>query len=229
VLDHVTIRASDRAASERFYETVLATLGIEKTHACAEFAEWDDFSVAAASADRPATRRLHIGFAAPSRTHVDDFWRTGTAAGYRDDGAPGARPQYSQDYYGSFLLDPDANSAEAVHHGSVRANGIVDHLWIRVADLAASRRFYERIAPHAGLRMGRDTPQRVSFASDGGVFSLLPGEPTEHVQLAFGARDQESVDAFQAAALAAGYESSGGVLDPSGFIVELIAPGRAPG
>ena len=78
----MTIRASDRAASERFYETVLATLGIEKTNANAEFAEWDDFSVAAASADRPATRRLHIGFAAPSRTHVDEFWRTGTAAGY---------------------------------------------------------------------------------------------------------------------------------------------------
>jgi catechol 2,3-dioxygenase-like lactoylglutathione lyase family enzyme len=218
VLDHVTIRASDRDASERFYETVLATLGIAKTHAEADFAQWKDFSVAAASAARPATRRLHIGFAAPSRAHVDGFWRAGTAAGYRDDGAPGPRPQYTEDYYGSFLLDPDGNSAEAVDHGSVRTNGIVDHLWIRVADLAASRRFYETIAPHAGLRMVRDTPERVHFASDGGVFSLLPGEPTEHVELA-----------FRAVALAAGHESSGAALDPSGFTVELVAPGRAPG
>jgi catechol 2,3-dioxygenase-like lactoylglutathione lyase family enzyme len=31
VFDHVTIRASDRAASERFYELVLSTLAIEKT------------------------------------------------------------------------------------------------------------------------------------------------------------------------------------------------------
>ena len=66
--------------------------------------------------------------------------------------------------------------------------------------------------------MVRDTPERVHFASDGGVFSLLPGEPTEHVQLA-----------FHAAAVATGYESSAGVLDPSGFTVELVAPGRAPG
>jgi catechol 2,3-dioxygenase-like lactoylglutathione lyase family enzyme len=244
VLDHVTIRASDRDASERFYEAVLATLGIAKTHAEADFTEWNDFSVAAANAARPATRRLHIGFAAPSRAHVDEFWRAGTAAGYRDDGAPGPRPQYTEDYYGSFLLDPDGNSAEAVHHGSVRTNGIVDHLWIRVADLAVSRRFYETIAPHAGLRMVRDTPERVSFRSQGGVFSLLPGEPTEHVHLAFGARDDETVDAFHAAAVAAGYDSDGApgerpeyhpgyyaayVLDPAGFNVEVVNHNRAPG
>ena len=59
------------------------------------------------------TRRLHIGFAAPSREHVDAFWRAGTEAGYQDDGAPGPRPQYHADYYGAFLLDPDGNSAEA--------------------------------------------------------------------------------------------------------------------
>ena len=34
--------------------------------------------------------------------------------GYRDDGQPGPRPQYSPDYYGSFLLDPDGNNIEAV-------------------------------------------------------------------------------------------------------------------
>ena len=223
VLDQVTIRASDRVASERFYETVLATLGVETGRG---------FSVAAASEARPATRRLHIGFAAPSRAHVDEFWRAGTAAGYRDDGAPGPRPQYVEDYYGSFLLDPDGNSAEAVHHGSVRTNGVVDHLWIRVADLAASRRFYETIAPYASLRMVRDTPERTGFASDGGVFSLLPGEPTEHVQLVFSAGDSTSVDAFHAAALAAGYDSAGApgsVLDPSGFTVELVSPAGAPG
>ena len=84
------------------------------------YAAWNDFSLAPASAERPVTRRLHIGFAAPSRAHVDEFWKAGTAAGYRDDGAPGLRPQYSDDYYGAFLLDPDGNSAEAVHHGSLR-------------------------------------------------------------------------------------------------------------
>jgi catechol 2,3-dioxygenase-like lactoylglutathione lyase family enzyme len=66
MFDHVTIRVSDRDASERFYETVLRTLGIEKTYGGEDFAEWDDFSLAAATGERPVTRRLHIGFVAPS-------------------------------------------------------------------------------------------------------------------------------------------------------------------
>jgi hypothetical protein len=47
---------------------------------------------------------------------VDELWRPGTGAGYRSDGAPGSRPEYGNDYYRGFLLDPDGNSAEAVHH-----------------------------------------------------------------------------------------------------------------
>jgi catechol 2,3-dioxygenase-like lactoylglutathione lyase family enzyme len=244
VFDHVTITVSDREASERFYDTVLATLHIEKTASTAEFAEWGDFSLAAASPARPVTRRLHVGFGAPTRVHVDQFWNAGTAAGYRDDGAPGPRPQYTEHYYGSFLLDPDGNSAEAVHHESTRSDGIVDHLWIRVADLAASRRFYETIAPYAGLRLSHDTSERVQFTCQGGSFSLLPGEPTEHVHIAFAATGNEGVDAFHAAAVAAGYEPSGApaerpeyhpgyyaayVIDPAGFNVELVNRNRAAG
>jgi catechol 2,3-dioxygenase-like lactoylglutathione lyase family enzyme len=44
VFDHVTIRVSDREASERFYETVLRTLGIERTYSGDDLAEWGDFS-----------------------------------------------------------------------------------------------------------------------------------------------------------------------------------------
>jgi catechol 2,3-dioxygenase-like lactoylglutathione lyase family enzyme len=242
VFDHVTIRASDRDASERFYDTVLATLGVEKTQSGDDFAEWDDFSLGAASAEHPVTRRLHVGFGAPSRAHVDEFWRVGTAAGYRDDGAPGPRPQYTANYYGSFLLDPDGNSAEAMHHESLRTGGIVDHLWMRVADLPSSRRFYATIAPHAGLRMGIDSPDRLLLAGLSGSFSLLVSdEPTEHVHLAFGVTRNESVDAFHAAAMAAGFPSGGApgerpeyhpgyyaayVIDPAGFNVEVVNRNR---
>ncbi len=139
MFDHITIRVSDRAASERFYELVLATVGIEGPHRGEAFVEWNDFSISQAREGKPLTRGLHVAFFAPSRAHVDEFWRAGTEAGYRDDGAPGPRPQYSPDYYGGFLLDPDGNSAEAVHHGEPRTGG-VDHMWIRVGDVAASRR-----------------------------------------------------------------------------------------
>jgi hypothetical protein len=57
---------------------------------------------------RPVTRDLHVAFVAPSREAVDDWWQTMTRAGYRDEGEAGPRPQYSPDYYGGFVLDPDS-------------------------------------------------------------------------------------------------------------------------
>jgi catechol 2,3-dioxygenase-like lactoylglutathione lyase family enzyme len=177
VFHRVTIRVADLAASERFYDTVLRTLGIDR--------ERSEFSLEPEDGEHPVTRGLHIGFAAPSRAEVDEFWRAGTAAGYRDDGAPGPRPQYTDDYYGSFLLDPDGNSAEAVHHRDVRGSGAVDHVWIRVADVAASKRFYETVAPQAGFRLGADTPERAQFLGGGGSFSVVAGRPAENVQMTF--------------------------------------------
>jgi catechol 2,3-dioxygenase-like lactoylglutathione lyase family enzyme len=251
MFDHVTIRVSDRAESERFYETLLRVLGIEPSYRGEHLAEWNDFSLAPATPESPATQRLHVGFVAPSREHVDEFWRSGTEVGYRDDGAPGLRPQYADDYYGAFLLDPDGNSAEAVHHGSPRGDGgIIDHLWLRVADVAASKAFYETIATHAGIRLRRDTPTRAQFAGPVGSFSLVaadspsgsePQGPTANVHLAFPAGDDATVDAFHAAAVRAGYRDNGApgerpmyhpgyygayVLDPDGNNVEVVHHNR---
>jgi catechol 2,3-dioxygenase-like lactoylglutathione lyase family enzyme len=240
VFDHVTIRASDRGASERFYNTVLEPLGVDRTYRTRMFSEWQDFSLTGAESDNPPTRRLHVGFVAPSREQVDDFWRTGTEAGYADDGRPGPRPEYRDDYYGAFLLDPDGNSAEAVHHGQLRRGGIVDHLWISVADLAAARRFYETIAPHAAIDLRRDLPERVQFAGAArtrGSFSLVPRTPTENVHIAFPTDDDGDVQRFHEDATGAGYPSIGPpgerpryhpgyyaayVMDPDGNNVEVV-------
>ena len=177
MFDHVTIRVSDREASERFYNTVLAPLGIDQTYQLRTFSEWQDFSLAAADPGQPPTRRLHVAFAAPTREQVAMFWRAGIDAGHTDAGAPGPRPEYLPDYYGAFLLDPDGNSVEAVHHSVVRRDGVIDHLWVRVADLDATRRFYEAIAPAAGLTMIRSGPDRITLEGASGSFSLVPGEP----------------------------------------------------
>src|SRR2546423_936085 len=138
MFDHVTIRVSDRTASERFYDMVLTPLGLGTTYRTATFSEWQDFSLTGADAAHLITRRLHVAFAAPSRDQVDAFWQAGTAAGYTSDGAPGPRPQYREDYYGAYLLDPDGNSAEAVNHGALHPGSIIDHVWMRVADLPAA-------------------------------------------------------------------------------------------
>src|SRR6185503_4016216 len=109
------LAVSDLAASERFYRTVLATLGVEPSHADAELVEWEDFDIGATDAEHPVSRGLHVGFRAPDPAHVDAFWRAGVDAGHPDDGPPGPRTVYGPTYYGGFLLDPDGNSVEAVH------------------------------------------------------------------------------------------------------------------
>jgi catechol 2,3-dioxygenase-like lactoylglutathione lyase family enzyme len=241
VFDHVTIRVSDRAASQGFYDTVLQTLGIETTYSDGRFAEWDDFSLTQADPRNPVTRGLHVGFVALSRDHVDAFWRAGVEAGYPDDGAPGPRPEYREDYYGSFLLDPDGTSVEAVHHENVRKPGHVDHLWIRVADVAAAARFYALIAGHAGFEVAGEEPEHARFVGKGGSFSLVTGTPTEHLHMAFPARDDATVDAFHRAATEAGYRDNGPpgerpryhpgyyaayVLDPDGNNIEVVNHNR---
>jgi catechol 2,3-dioxygenase-like lactoylglutathione lyase family enzyme len=209
VFDHVTIRVADRAASEAFYATVLEPLGIEATYSDARFAEWDDFSLTVADAEHPVTRGLHIGFGARSRELVEAFWRAGTQAGHRDDGAPGPRPEYRDDYYGGFLLDPDGNSAEAVDHAEIRPPGHIDHLWIRVADVPASAAFYDLVAPYGGFERKGDEPDHAHFVGAGGSFSLVPGRPTENVHVAFPAAENAAVDAFHRAAIEAGYRDNG--------------------
>jgi catechol 2,3-dioxygenase-like lactoylglutathione lyase family enzyme len=186
----VTIRCGDRAASERFYDLVLAAVGPTRTSIGDARSEWGEFAVVQATDDAPTTRGLHIGFRAESRERVDAFWRAGIDAGYRDDGAPGPRPQYTPTYYGGFLLDPDGNSAEAVHHARMREQGVVDHLWIRVADLAAAQDFYLAAAQRTGFELAVDTPALARFrAPPGGSFTVLSDERpvTEHLHMAFGA------------------------------------------
>ena len=237
MLDHVTIRVSDRAASELFYDTVLRMLGVEQSSRDDDYTVWKgQFSLAHADDEQPVTRRLHIGFAAPSREAVQAFWRTGTDAGYEDDGAPGPRPEYREDYYGAFLLDPDGNSAEAVHHGDTANRHLIDHLWIGVADVAAARRFYERAAPFSRFSLSAVVPGRVHFEGGNGSFGLVAREPTENLHLAFETDDNATVDAFHVTLTEAGYADNGQpgkrayharyygafVLDPDGNNVEVV-------
>jgi catechol 2,3-dioxygenase-like lactoylglutathione lyase family enzyme len=236
-LDHITIRVSNREAAERFYDTVLHTFGIERSGRDDDYTVWKgQFSLAAADDDHPVTRNLHIGFAAPSREHIDEFWCTGTSAGFRDDGAPGPRLEYSEDYYGAFLLDPDGNSAEAVHHGDTANRHLIDHLWIGVADVDAARAFYERAAPFTAFELRTVLEGRVHFAGANGSFGLVDRTPTENLHIAFEADDNDTVGAFHDALTRAGYADNGApgerhyhpgyygafVLDPDGNNVEVV-------
>lgn len=126
MLDHVSITVSDLTNSAPFYDAVMQALG----HACVRRDEHalgfgtrndatDDahtyISVLATGLPIAADRR-HWCFRAPNRAAVDAFHAAGIANGGTDDGAPGLRSNYHPNYYAAFLLDPDGNRIEAVHH-----------------------------------------------------------------------------------------------------------------
>jgi catechol 2,3-dioxygenase-like lactoylglutathione lyase family enzyme len=120
MIDHVSIAVRDLAASTRFYEAVLGTLGFAKLEvrpatvgygkAYAEF--W--INLRANMAPVAADSGAHVCFRARSTEMVDAFHAAALAAGGTDDGAPGLRPQHGDGYYAAFIRDPDGNRIEAV-------------------------------------------------------------------------------------------------------------------
>jgi catechol 2,3-dioxygenase-like lactoylglutathione lyase family enzyme len=119
MLDHVTIGVSDITRAIAFYDLALAPLGITRLYAEGEaFAGYGigekAFFWIGLKPDQKTG--VHIAFAAANRAVVDAFHAAAMAAGATDNGAPGPRPHYHDDYYGAFVLDPDGHNIEAVCH-----------------------------------------------------------------------------------------------------------------
>jgi catechol 2,3-dioxygenase-like lactoylglutathione lyase family enzyme len=123
MLDHIGLPVADFARSRAFYTQALAPLGYRVLKEMALSDDGDGY--AGFGADRPhfwigtgtpLQSRLHIAFAAKSRAEVKAFYEAAIAAGGIDNGAPGLRPHYHENYYGAFVLDPDGHNIEAVTH-----------------------------------------------------------------------------------------------------------------
>ncbi len=117
MFDHVSLRVSDFERSKAFYDRALKPLGIERLYAEGPMAvgygvRSKAFFWIGQHAD--AKGGAHIAFPAPDHATVDRFYAEAMAAGGRDNGAPGLRPNYHPDYYGAFVLDPDGHNIEAV-------------------------------------------------------------------------------------------------------------------
>jgi catechol 2,3-dioxygenase-like lactoylglutathione lyase family enzyme len=122
LIDHVQLVVKDLAASKRFYETVMKVIEIPAGPAGEDYFSYDEMWISTSdseAAQGQLTGRVHFAFAAKDRATVDAFHRAAVAAGGRDNGKPGERP-YHPGYYAAFVLDPDGNNIEVVHHGPAK-------------------------------------------------------------------------------------------------------------
>ncbi|MBZ9962794.1 VOC family protein [Mesorhizobium sp. BR1-1-2] len=120
LIDHIQLVVRDIAASRRFYEAVFRVLDIPIGGSAADYFWADELFISTAdsrAARGELTGRHHLAFQAKDRAMVDAFYKAGLEGGGRDNGGPGERP-YHPGYYAAFLLDPDGNNIEAVHHGA---------------------------------------------------------------------------------------------------------------
>lgn len=133
MIDHINIRVADYERSKKFYQAALAPLGYTLAMESASGAGFRKEFVpnfwikqgetinSGTAAENSKTAgcggpAIHVAFVSDDRSSVDAFYHAALAAGARDNGAPGLRPEYHPNYYGAFVLDPDGYNIEAVCH-----------------------------------------------------------------------------------------------------------------
>jgi catechol 2,3-dioxygenase-like lactoylglutathione lyase family enzyme len=126
-IDHLGINAVDFEKSKAFYAAALKPLGIWQLQdygMAVGYGETHPFLWLASSPmggppgpfAAETSAHLHLAFSAKDRAAVDAFYAAAIAAGGTDNGKPGLRPEYHENYYGAFVLDPDGHNIEAVCH-----------------------------------------------------------------------------------------------------------------
>jgi catechol 2,3-dioxygenase-like lactoylglutathione lyase family enzyme len=119
-ISHVSIGTNDYPRAKAFYDAVLATLqirclmdfpgGAGYGHEFPEFWIQSPYDRKAASVGNG----VHVCFNANSAEEVQAFHAKALQLGAQDDGRPGLRKEYTEDYYAAFVRDPDGHKIEAV-------------------------------------------------------------------------------------------------------------------
>lgn len=125
---HIILGAQDLTAMTRFYEPVMAELGLELMPDENDGGppgkgwqrpgqRWPQFFVQMPFNGEPAAsgNGNQVSFACASRAQVDAAWAAALAHGGSDEGMPGIRAHYAPDYYGAYCRDPEGNKLCFVH------------------------------------------------------------------------------------------------------------------
>jgi catechol 2,3-dioxygenase-like lactoylglutathione lyase family enzyme len=120
MIDHIGIAVSDLDKSIAFYEKALAPLGytliMKFPGQAAGFGKGGKPDLWLGAGPGAKGGGVHVAIAATGRQMVREFYAAAIAAGGKDNGPPGPRPQYHEHYYGAFVHDPDGHNIEAVCH-----------------------------------------------------------------------------------------------------------------
>ena len=120
MIDHISIAVRDIKASARFYEALLAPLGMTPVRASPKTVgfgkTYPEFWINERARQKPLPEDAgaHVALRAADTKAVDAFHAAALAAGAHSDGAPGMRHEYSPHYYAAFIRDWDGNRIEAV-------------------------------------------------------------------------------------------------------------------
>ena len=118
MFDHIGIAATDLAASQAFYLAALEPIGVSVVMR-------DGSAIGLGQGSKPSfwvgvdgaqVAPMHLAFRAENRAQVQEFHRKALAAGGRDNGPPGLRPEYHANYYAAFVIGPDGHNLEVVCH-----------------------------------------------------------------------------------------------------------------
>jgi catechol 2,3-dioxygenase-like lactoylglutathione lyase family enzyme len=121
MIEHVSIPVSDMKRSVDFYSKAAAPLGYllyrDFAPDAVGYLEGESTSLWLARKNEKITP-MHVALRGESKEAVQKFYEEGLKAGGTDNGAPGFRTDYGDDYYAAFLLDPDGNNIEACYFGA---------------------------------------------------------------------------------------------------------------
>ena len=121
MLNHISFGVTDLERSALFYDATLSALGYvrvwaDETAVGYGYPGGDDklaIKLRSVGALAPGLG-FHLAFSAPSREAVALFHKEAVRTGGKDNGAPGLRPHYGENYYAAYVVDPDGYRIEAV-------------------------------------------------------------------------------------------------------------------
>ena len=125
MFDHVGFPVSNYKKSKSFYIQALQPLGFGLVIEVSSERSGDNAHAGFGTEGRPRfwigagtpiKGQMHVAFKAKNRRAVEQFYEAALKAGGKDNGTPGLRPHFHENYYGAFVLDPDGHNIEAVCH-----------------------------------------------------------------------------------------------------------------